>query len=315
MPREITVGNHIMIDNATVAVTGGAGFLGSHVCKQFAQQGSDVHILDNFHAGDRSLVPDGATTHDVDIRTDAFPARLQEISPDVVVHLAALHYIPYCNDNPEATFDVNVMGTRTLLEAAREFKPDKVVFASSAAVYPPREGSNREDSELGPMDIYGRTKVVGEDYMEAFAHDTGISTTAARLFNIYGPNETNPHLVPAILDQVKTGERTIELGNLTPKRDFIHVSDVARALTTMATEADTVYEVYNVGSGDSKSVKEVVNIVSEALGEDIEIAQDEDRVRDSDRPDLEADINKIERDLGWSPEVEFVEGVASLLEE
>lgn len=307
--------NHMPIDNATVAVTGGAGFLGSHVCKRFARMGSDVHVLDNFHAGDQSLVPDGATTHEVDIRSGAFPVRLHEIDPDVVVHLAALHYIPYCNDNPEATFDVNVMGTRALLEAAQGCNPEKVVFASSAAVYPPREGPNHEDSELGPMDIYGRTKVVGEDYMEAWARDTGISTTAARLFNIYGPNETNPHLVPAILDQVEAGERTIELGNLTPKRDFIHVSDVARAITTMVTDADTEYEVYNVGSGDSKSVKEVVDIVAEALGEDIEIAQDEDRVRESDRPDLEADITKIERDLGWSPEVEFVEGVATLLEE
>jgi UDP-glucose 4-epimerase len=301
------------LNDTTVAVTGGAGFLGSHVCNRFVQSGANVHIFDNYHTGDPSLAPNTATIHKYDIRDDTLSKHLQEVNPDVLIHLAALHYIPYCSDNPEETFDVNVLGTRTLLEAAREFGPQKVVFASSAAVYPPRKEPNREESNLSPIDIYGKTKMIGEDYMRMFAYDTGVSTTVARLFNIYGPNETNPHLVPAILEQVDAGKRTVELGNLRPKRDFVYVKDVSRAIKEMVTDTSTDYEVYNVGSGDSKSVREVVGLVSEALGEDIDITQDEERVRETDRPNLEADITRIKQKLDWSPNTEFIQGISKLV--
>jgi Nucleoside-diphosphate-sugar epimerases len=166
------------------------------------------------------------------------------------------------------------------------------------------------------MDIYGRTKLVGEDLVELFHEETGVEAVSARLFNAYGPNETNDHLIPAILEQIDDGSREIDLGNLTPKRDFVYVGDVARALQTLATaEAfDAGYRAYNIGTGEAYSVREVVAHVSEALGEEITIAQDDDRVRESDRPHLEADIGRIESELGWSPEHPLTEGLEHLLE-
>lgn len=305
-----------MMNDQRVLVTGGAGFIGSHLCEQLSEAGATVLAVDNFASGIRSLVPDSVQVEKIDIRSEDLTATIQEFEPDAIAHLAAHHYIPYCNANPEETFEVNVMGTRNLLRAARTLDGlERVVFTSSAAVYPPREGPNSEESDTGPMDIYGRTKLIGEDLMELFQQETGVPTAAARLFNVYGPRETNEHLIPAVLQQVRTGDREIELGNLTPKRDFVHVTDVARALTTLLTEFDDGFTTYNVGTGTEWSVREVVGQTSEALGEEIDIVQDEARVRESDRPHLQADISRLQADFDWAPRVDFVSGLRELLEQ
>jgi UDP-glucose 4-epimerase len=304
------------MESKDILVTGGAGFIGSHLARQLSASGANVLAADNSFSGAAGLVPDDVRFERADIRDDAFRDLVREFDPDGIVHLAAIHYIPYCNANPEETFQVNVMGTRNLLAAARELPGlESVVFGSSAAVYPPRENANPEASESGPMDIYGETKLIGEDLMELFHHETGVATTAARLFNVYGPDETNEHLIPAVLKQVRAGDRTIELGNLTPKRDFVHVTDVARALETLLANAEAGYATYNVGTGSPHSVQEVVTRTAEALGEEIEIVQDDDRVRESDRPHLEADVSAIRADHGWTPEVAFVDGLRDLLEQ
>lgn len=303
------------LEDQRVLVTGGAGFIGSHVTRALLEDGADVTIVDDVFAGQREHVPDGARFHKVDIRTDEFSELVLESEPGVIVHLAALHYIPYCNDNPEETFDVNVMGTRNLLEAARELDDlQRVVYASSAAVYPPRDDGHSETDDPGPMDIYGRTKLVGEDLLEYFHAQTDIPSTSVRLFNVYGPNETNPHLIPAILEQLEDGNRSIELGNLSPSRDFIYVGDVADGFVTLATEVTEGYNVYNVGTGEAYTVREVAEKVGEALGEELDISQAEDRVRESDRPHLRADISRIEAETNWRPETDFVDGLRSLLE-
>lgn len=136
---------------------------------------------------------------------------------------------------------------------------------------------------------------------------------AARLFNAYGPNETNMHLIPAILEQVNKGAREVELGNTKPKRDFIHVSDVSRAILTLLEGSSHQYRAYNVGTGVEYSVREVVEHVADALGEDIEIIQDEARVRESDRSNLVADISRIRSEHDWEPETDFLAGLEELL--
>lgn len=304
------------LESEDILITGGAGFVGSNLSRHLQDRGSTVHTVDNYSVGEQTLVPQGVNAYESDILDSDFKDIVQMIDPSVIIHLAAIHYIPYCNENPEETFQVNVMGTRNVLQAAHELDGLKgFVFSSSAAVYPPRNDPNPVDSATGPMDIYGETKLIGEDLVRLFAEDTGISTAVARLFNIYGPNETNPHLIPEILSQVHDGSRTIELGNTKPKRDFVHVSDVCKAIETMITNFDGQFNRYNVGTGKSISVETVVERISVALGETIDIVQDQDRVRESDRPNLEADISRIESDLGWHPEVEFTKGIGNLLNE
>lgn len=301
-------------EGKTVVVTGGAGFIGSAVSRAMLERGANVHVIDDLFAGRVDLVPDGATFHEIDIRTEDLRALFVDIEPDAIVHLAAIHYIPYCNDHPEEAYAVNVLGTRRLLDAARRVRSlRKVVFASSAAVYPALDGPLSETVEPGPLDVYGETKLLGEDLMRLFNLDTGVPTAAARLFNVYGPNETNPHLIPAIIDQLAGGEREVELGNLSPKRDFVHVSDVARALVTMTSDFEGEFQAFNVGTGRSISVGEVVETAGRALGETITIRQDDSRMRPSDRPDLQADPTRIETELGWEPTVGLADGLGELV--
>lgn len=304
------------VEKERVLVTGGTGFIGSYVVRQLLNSGADVHALDNGFTGSAELVPEAVTIHNVDIRNaDDVTRTLRDVDPGVLVHLAAIHFIPYCNENPEEAFDVNTIGTRNVLEAARGLDNLKrVVNTSTAAVYEPAPGPHVEDEGIGPTDIYGRTKLVAEDEAQLFNSETNIPTASARLFNTYGTRETNSHLIPAILDQIEDGSRAVELGNLSPARDFVHASDVANAIVTLATEFNGEYRAYNVGTGTEHTVREVVEAVSDALGEEITIEQDEDRVRESDRPHLQADITRLKSDFGWTPELTLREGLSQLLD-
>jgi len=297
-----------------IVITGGAGFVGSHLAEELHRADADVEVIDSLHAGRADLVPDGVTLHETDIRSSELSEIVKSANPTILYHLAALHYIPYCNDHPEETFETNVLGTRRVLEAARaEGQLGCVVSASTAGVYEPAPEPHSEADSRDPIDIYGRTKLIGEDLCELFQSDTGVPTVSARLFNIYGPNETNEHLIPAILTQVRDGARTIDLGNLEPARDFIHVEDVRDALMRLASDHESGYGVYNVGTGTEHTVREVVEAVETALGEEITIQQDPERVRKSDRPHLCADISRIEAETGWSPTTSLTEGLRSLL--
>jgi UDP-glucose 4-epimerase len=304
------------IPDSKIFLTGGAGFLGSHVTKRFLDKGAAVTVFDDLSVGERRLVPDGAELVVGDIRNDELQHAVTYINPDAIVHLAAIHYIPYCNEHPEEVFEVNVMGTRNVVEAAQQSSSLKnVLFASSAAVYPSREGPNSEDSTVGPMGVYGRTKLVGEDLLRLFTAQTDIPSISARLFNIYGPNETNMHLVPAILAQVAREDESIKLGNLTPCRDFVHVDDVARAIMALLERHDSGHEVYNVGRGAELSVRTVAMKIIEASGKELAIIQDEKLMRAIDRPHLEANIEKIHSEIGWEPEIGFEDGLHYILPE
>jgi len=303
------------LDESTILVTGGAGFIGSHLTERLSDRGASLVVVDDLLAGRREHVPEDTEFHERDVRSDDFAETVRDTAPDAIVHLAALHHIPYCNDHPEEAFEVNAMGTRNLLEAVRDIENlRQVVFASTAAVYEPGEGPHHETDDPGPIDIYGRTKLVGEDLTEKFSAETGVPATSARLFNVFGTNETNEHLVPAILNNLRDGSRDVELGNLTPARDFVHVTDAADALVALLTEFDDGYRAYNVGTGTEHTVREVVEHTERALGEPIDLSQDQERVRESDRPHLRPSVDRIEREIGWSADVEFTDGLRELLE-
>jgi len=267
----MNMANKMTLQQKQVLVTGGTGFIGSYVTRQLLEEGANVHALDNGFTGSPELVPDDVTVHDVDIRNkDTVSEVVSKVNPEVLIHLAAIHFIPYCNENPEEAFDVNVLGTRNILKAAETLDNlERVVNTSSAAVYKPAPGPHTETEGIGPTDIYGRTKLVAEDEARLFSVDTDVPTVSARLFNVYGTRETNSHLIPAILEQLEDGSRSIDLGNLTPARDFIYATDVANALVTLASEFDGGYRAYNVGTGTEYSVREVVDAVGDALGEEI----------------------------------------------
>jgi UDP-glucose 4-epimerase len=294
-------------------VTGGAGFIGSRLVRSLADAGRRVVVLDNLSFGRQDLVDPRAELVRLDLRDGAAVlALLRTRRPRRVFHLGALHFIPYCNANPVEAVEVNVNGTRNLLDACRAAAPEALFFASTAAVYPLEGGPFSEAVRPAPVDIYGHTKLVGEELSRLFALETGVATRVGRFFNAFGPDDTNPHLIPAIAEQLAAGAAAVELGNLEPVRDYIHVSDVAAAvLRSIAVEGEP-FMIWNVGTGRGLSVREVVGGFAAALGRPLEIRQEASRIRPVERPELVADVARLEG-LGWRPRTRFEEGLRELV--
>jgi UDP-glucose 4-epimerase len=291
--------------NYRVFVVGGAGFIGSHLVNLLLQCDAIVGVIDDLSFGHRSFVP---------VESDAFHffradvldleklrSMFREFRPQIVYHLAAIHHIPTCENNPERALRVNVEGTQCVLTAAREADSvEKIIFASTGAIYANVNEPLNESTEIMPQNIYGVTKVAGEHLLQLYAQRTATSCIAARLFNAVGPRETNAHLVPDILGQVKTGKRDIVLGNITPVRCYTHVMDMAAGLLALAdTPEIRGYDVFNVASTENYSVADIIVMLSDVLGETLTPVQAADRVRKVDRLTQQADVSKIAARTGW----------------
>jgi UDP-glucose 4-epimerase len=301
-----------------VIVTGGAGFIGSALVPELIKHGYDVYVIDNLSFGKRDLldIPDDrfivADITDRNVMTE----QITKIDPHWLIHLAAIHFIPYCNQNPYESANINIQGTINILDAAKQTKSlEKVLFASTAAVYPISDTPTSETFTINPLDIYGLSKMTGERLMNEFYLDTKIPSLVCRFFNAFGPRETNPHLIPEIHRQVVSGKRKIQLGNLEPKRDFIHTSDMSLALKLLLEKFDTGIDTFNIGSGSEYSVTEVVQAFERAIGESIEIEIDPERVRKVERQHLCADIGKLSNFLNWKPAVSLDSGIQKLIDE
>lgn len=290
-----------------ILVTGGAGYVGRALTARLLREsGVELHVLDNLASGEqrlRALDLTRLTVHRVDLRdAGAVGALMRALAPSVVFHLAAVHYIPACEAAPGDAVSINVSGTVNLLHSAIE-RP-KFVFASTAAVYGPSERPHVENSDgIGPVDVYGLTKLQAERYVEYFHALGKIDAVIVRLFNVIGPGETNPHLVPAIIRQISRGERKVRLGNLFPKRDYIHVEDAAEGFVRLARVADKPAAplVSNLGTGQMFSVREIVDRIAAAAGVQLEIEPDPARMRTNDRPLLCASTQRLQALTGWLP--------------
>jgi UDP-glucose 4-epimerase len=299
-----------------ILVTGGAGFIGSATIAEFQKYGHDIYVIDDLSFGNRSFlnIPD-VCFHQLDILDEnGLKEVIHKIDPDWIIHLAAIHFIPYCNQHPFKSSNINIQGTINVLSAAKSLKNlEKMFFASTAAVYPICDYAIPETQQTNPLDIYGLSKLAGEHLMNEFYLQTSIPTIVCRFFNAFGPNETNLHLIPEIQKQVNSGLRTIELGNLEPKRDFIHTYDMARAILLLLNKFDSGIDVFNLGSGQEYSVVDVVKEFESQLGEEIAIKVDQSRVRKVERMHLLADISKLKALINWEPEISLSEGIKTLL--
>jgi UDP-glucose 4-epimerase len=301
-----------------VLVTGAAGFVGIPVTKALLRRGFEVVALDNFSVGSRELLEEALDGRgriaEADLRdAEAVKRAVADAAPWGVIHLAALHFIPYCVAHPAEAVAVNVSGTQHLLDALLEAEPRRLVFASTADVYRPSETPHAEEHATGPINVYGATKLVGEQLVEFHrSRQPALESVVARLFNVYGPGETNPHVMPAIFDQLKTS-RVLSLGNLTPRRDYIFVADMAEALTGLLTGAPAETTV-NVGTGRSTSVEELLGSLELLLGGDLEVRVDPERVRPSDRPRLQASTERLRQVLPGFEPVALEDGLRATLE-
>lgn len=298
-----------------VIVTGGYGFIGSRLCIHLASQGYEVVVIDNLALGTPANLPATIAQDIISIAADirdheAVTWYLEYYRPRTIYHLAAMHFIPACDANPLACIGVNVDGTQALLGAcASASSVEAVVLASSAAVYKPSDTAHDEDSALGPTDIYGLSKLWTEQLGALFHRETGINVGVARIFNVFGPGETNAHLIPSIIQQLQHGH-ALRLGTLSTGRDYVFVDDVARALIALGQVCpEHGLLTCNVGSERMVDGYQLVHAIGALLQSPLDLQTDPARVRPSDRPCLLSNCQRAHELLGWHATTSLEDGL------
>ncbi|MEX2033411.1 MAG: NAD-dependent epimerase/dehydratase family protein, partial [Candidatus Colwellbacteria bacterium] len=296
-----------------------AGFIGSCLAKRLIDEGHKVLIYDNLSMGKKNLLPGNKNLKFV--KGDILDIKLlagtfRKFSPDYLVHLAAIHFIPFCNKYPVKTVENNIMGTKNVLEAAennpRRLK--RVLLASSGAVYyGHKEGKHGEEKPPRPTEMYSYSKYVNELQLFHFHSRTDIDSVAMRFFNVYGPGETNPHLIPAIIDQLKLGKDTIVIGNPKPKRPYVFVKDIADSIIRMASAHIRGFRIYNVGSPKEYSAADLIKMIGGLTGRKIKFKVDRKLVRKNDVIHFRPSLARIRGEIGWAPSYDIRSGLAELL--
>jgi UDP-glucose 4-epimerase len=286
-------------------VTGGAGFIGSHVARALLARGDEVHVLDDFSTGRRDNVPAGAELHVGDIRDPG--AAFGAARPEVVFHLAAQASVSVSVAKPVLDAEVNVLGTITVLEAAREHEAQVVFASTGGAIYGECQSPATEEWERLPLSPYGTSKLAGEEYLGAWNRLHGTRHVALRYANVYGPRQ-NPHgeagVVAIVMSTVAGGRRPTIFGDGSQERDYIFVGDVARA-TLAATRLDG--GILNIATGRATSVLELVEATRGATGREIDPEHGPERLGDLQRSVLDPSL--AERELGWRAETSLEVGL------
>jgi UDP-glucose 4-epimerase len=295
-------------------VTGGAGFLGPHLIKDLLNQGWAVASMDNYSTGRRAHIEPFLANADFvafegDVRNATFVyGAMSDFQPEVVYHLAAIHFIPYCISHPAETLEVNVIGTQHLIDAIEKIPLKRFVLASTADVYAPSDEPHKETATLGSTNIYGSSKEFCERLLNLARERFPLTRfLATRFFNIYGPGETNPHVLPDIMSCLRK-ENVLRLGDIEPKRDYVYVSDVVDALLRLA-EYDGAYDVFNIATGKSRSVRELISALERVLASPITIKTDPTKLRKAERQNLLADVALGKKELSWKPKVDLSQGL------
>ncbi len=297
-----------------VLLTGGAGFIGSHVADQLLARGHEVAIVDDLSSGKKKNVPEGAMFYEQDIR-DGCAEVFEEFEPDALCHQAAQMDVRRSVREPDFDADVNVLGTIRLLQRCVERGVGRVVFASTGgAVYgEQREFPAPEDHSQYPISPYGVSKLAGERYLHFYGTQYGLSYAALRYANVYGPRQ-DPHgeagVVAIFCGNLAAGRGSTINGAGEQTRDYVFVEDVARA-NVLALEGDAPSGAYNVGTGIETSVNELYEILRETSGRDLPpthgAAKPGEQLRSSVDPTTAARV------LGWRPETDLTTGLKHTL--
>lgn len=298
----------------TFLVTGGAGFIGSHIVEALVRRGDRVRVLDNLSTGFRSnLEPFGDAVQLVEADlVDAEAVARAVAGVDCVFHEAALASVPLSVDHPLRTHAACATGTVTLLDAARRAGVRRVVYASSSALYGDRPGSPKRETDLpAPISPYGAAKLAAEYYCGAFSATFAIETVALRYFNVFGPRQDpkNPYaaVIPIFLTAILSGQAPVIFGDGTQSRDFTYVADVAQANLLAADAPEAANRVMNVATGRSITLLELLAGLNEVLGTRIEPAFAPPRP--GDIHESTADIALAGKLLGYAPGVSLIEGL------
>ena len=308
-----------MSSRETTIVTGGAGFIGSELVRQLAEQGARVTVIDNLVNGTREnlsgLPGDRVTLIEHDIRElPAYASLLRDAT--LIYHLACLG-VRHSVHSPGENHDVNATGTLRLLEASRSAGVPKFVYVSSSEVYGTAQWvPMQEDHPTFPCTVYGGSKLAGEAYARAFHRTYGYPTVVVRPFNTYGPRSHHEgdsgEVIPKFLLRCLAGKPMVIFGDGTQTRDFTYVSDSARGIILAGTTAAAVGRTINLGSGSELTVNDLARTVAEITGRpDAAIVHDEPRPGDVLR--LYADMSQARSLLGYEPRIPLADGLRQLL--
>jgi nucleoside-diphosphate-sugar epimerase len=299
---------------ANYLVTGGAGFIGSHLCGRLVQDGHSVRVLDNLWSGKRdnlSHVTGQVDFVEADLRDDAaVAAAVADI--DFVLHHGAIASVQFSVEQPLVEQQVNAVGTLKVLDAARSAGVKRVVFAASAAAYGTDPATPKIESMAAvPSSPYGLSKVTGEHYCRIYSEVFGLETVCLRYFNIFGPRQdpSSPYsgVISIFARRMLAGEPPTVFGDGQQSRDFAYVDNVVEANLLACQVSSAAGEVYNIGCERSISVNQLIGHLNDALGTSFDAVYEDPRPGDV-RVSL-ADISRARQGLGYRPVVGFEEGL------
>lgn len=292
-----------------VLVTGGAGFIGSHLVRRLIALGADVVVVDDFSAPSARQPEQGAMVHELTLPDQAFPQIVRDGRFDAIFHLAGAAYVPPSIEDPVADLRQNVLLTLHVLEAVRRAGLTiPFVYTSSAAVYgSPTELPIREETKVCPVSPYGASKLGAEQYVSLYARLFRMRTAALRLFSVFGPGQRKQVVYDFIAKLHATPNHLLVHGTGDETRDMVYVDDVVSAALCVADRAPLEGEVYNVASGERTSVRQIAEAVAAQL--ELQPAFEfTGEVRPGDALHWVADISRL-RSLGYEPTLGLQEGV------
>jgi UDP-glucuronate 4-epimerase len=294
-----------------ILLTGGAGFIGSHLLERLIERKDDVAVVDDFNdyydpgIKRANLPKSGFRLHERDIR-DAAPIIAQE-KPDLVIHLAARAGVRPSQKDPALYESVNVGGTLGLLEACRANGVKRFIFASSSSVYGNAEVPFREENaDLQPISFYGATKLLGEHYVRIYARLHGLHATSLRFFTAYGPRQRPDMAIHAFTAAVLQGREIPMFGDGSTERDYTFVSDIVQGVLG-AVDHDEPYAVYNLGESRTIALKRLIELIGENAGRKPLVKMLPEQPGDVKRTC--ASIDRARRGLGYDPKVPIEDGI------
>ena len=303
---------------AICLVTGGAGFIGSHLVEGLLNAGHTVRVLDNFSTGNRdnlAAVRDRIELIPGDI-TDQETVHISMREVELVFHQAALASVPRSVADPMATHNACVNGTLHVLQAAREAKVRRVIYAGSSSAYGNSDRLPKSESDTpNPLSPYAVAKLAGEHYCAAFTNVYGLETVRLRYFNVFGPRQMpdSPYaaVIPLFIQALTSGRSPLIHGDGEQSRDFTYVTDVVQANLRAAEAPNVAGKVYNIACGQRTSLLELVQILNSLLGTDLEPTLGPARVGDVKHS--QADIERARADLGYRPTTDMYTGLSHCL--
>jgi len=303
-----------------VLVTGGAGFIGSHVVDRLVLDGHEVVVLDDLSSGslkniEHHLDEPGFRFVEGDIRQARTVEKALE-GVDAVIHEAAIASVPLSMKNPALTNEVNVLGTLNLLKASLEVGVKRFVYASSSAVYgAPSKLPISEDAPLKPISPYGESKMAAERHCQTFYEAYGLETVRLRYFNVYGPRQAASEyagVMPKFLERIRRDQPPVIFWDGEQTRDFVYIGDVVEATLLALDREGAAGEVFNIGTGEATTIKKLCEIFLKLTGKTHlkPIYMD---AKPGDIRHSQADITKAMKLLGYKPKVSLEQGVRGFM--